>query len=181
MQSESNFKSFIFFILKKSDVEVWPNGKLPTATKPNIYQWPTWLKTVICISKADKCLELETSKCLCRGSWSSLKASLNQHSCNCYNGVSIIKKRLWKATWLKQIELKNFLYPKVVGAIIMAKSSEEGAAAKLRTGVGRLWFKSLHCRVSFKATLLLIISIHVWDLLSDCTFALHVRDVTWAQ
>ena len=25
------------------------------------------------------------------------------------------------------------------------------------------------------------ISIHVWDVLVECTFALHVRDVTWAQ
>ena len=42
--------------------------------------------------------------------------------------------------------------------------------------------RTLRCGIFVKMYLGFVctISIHVWDELVDCTFALHVRDVTWA-
>ena len=45
--------------------------------------------------------------------------------------------------------------------------------------------RTLHCGVSVKMDpylwLVYTISANVWGVLTDCTFALRVRDVTWAQ
>ena len=42
-----------------------------------------------------------------------------------------------------------------------------------------LW--NLHKNVPFLLWFVYAISIHVWDELVDCTFALYVKDMIWAQ
>ena len=74
----------------------------------------------------------------------------------------------------------------------MTKSCKEGMAENLRRS-GSIkqaqnstpWM-TFHCEVSIKfypffLDLLHTISVHVWDALVDCTFALHVRDIKWAK
>ena len=88
------------------------------------------------------------------------------------------------ATWMGPEHVEPWKWPNPVRKDWRSGYKAKNLGRKVTVQI-TLPATNFHCWVYINQPFFLwfanTISIHVWDVLSDCTFALHVRDVPWDQ
>ena len=134
---------------------------------------------------------------------SECRATLELFWCiGCHSTVLSIKTFIWgPCLWFETLECRgNFFHESFVGILSIGFTRQSSwfiqvifshwnwininfyvcIIRMLIKPVGILWWYQTWLK-HFKISFVYSISVHVRDVLVGCTFALHVRDVTWAQ